>query len=34
MTFMDRLKRRAEELDLQGKADQLADAAAKAAHQA
>lgn len=34
MTFMDKLKRRAEELDLQGKADQLADAASKAAHQA
>ncbi len=34
MTFMDRLKRRADELDLQGKADQLADAAAKAAHRA
>jgi len=34
MTFMDRLKRRAEELDLQGRADQLAEAAAKAAHQA
>lgn len=34
MTFMDQLKRKAEELDLQRKADQLADAAAKAAHQA
>ena len=34
MTFMDKLKRRAEELDLQRKADQLAVAATKAAKQA
>lgn len=34
MTFMDKLKRRAEELDLQRKADQLAVAATKAAQQA
>ncbi len=34
MTFMDRLKQRAEELDLQHKADQFADAATKAAHEA
>ena len=34
MTFMDKLKQRAEELDLQAKADQFADAATKAAHDA
>lgn len=34
MTFMDKLKSKAEELDLQGKADRLADAASKAAQQA
>ena len=34
MTFMDKLKNKAEELDLQGKADRLADAATKAAQQA
>ena len=34
MTFMDKLKQRAEELDLQHKADQFADAATKAAHDA
>ena len=32
--FMDKLKSKAEELDLQGKADRLADAATKAAQQA
>jgi len=34
MTFMDKLKRKAEELDLQGKAGQLADGATKAAQRA
>ncbi len=34
MTFMDKLKGKAEELDLQGKADRLADAATTAAQQA
>jgi len=34
MTFMDKLKSKAEQLDLQGKADRLADAATKAAQQA
>jgi len=34
MTFMNKLKSKAEELDLQGKADQLADAATKAAQRA
>jgi MT0933-like antitoxin protein len=33
MTFMDKLKNKAEELDLKGKADRLADAATKAAQQ-
>ena len=33
MTFMDKLKSKADELDLQGKADRLADAATKAAQQ-
>ena len=33
MTFMDKLKKKAEELDLQGKADRLAGAATKAAQQ-
>jgi len=33
MTFMDKLKSKAEQLDLQGKADRLADAATKAAKQ-
>ena len=34
MTFMDKLKAKADELDLQRKADRLADAATKAAQQA
>ena len=33
MTFMDKLKSKAEEFDLQGKADRLAGAATKAAQQ-
>jgi len=33
MTFMDKLKSKAEELDLQGKADRLVDAAIRAAQQ-
>jgi uncharacterized protein YjbJ (UPF0337 family) len=33
MTFIDKLKSKADELDLQGKADRLADAATKAAKQ-
>ncbi len=34
MSFMDRMKQKAEELDLDEKADQLSDAAVKAAKQA